>query len=83
MQKLLTTFAAASAMVLVASAAQADCYGSHNVTASKAPAEESVTMSTYDGALVPPVAEETEKTTETAATPACAEGDKDCAAGTE
>ena len=83
MQKLLTTLAAASALVLVASAAQADCYGNHNVTASKAPADEAVSMSTYDGAVAPPVAEEAKDTAEAATTPVCAEGDKDCATGTE
>jgi hypothetical protein len=82
MQKLLTAFAAASALTFCATAAQADCYGDHNVTASKAPAEESVSMSTYDGALVPPATEEAAETSE-AAPPPCAEGDKDCADGTK
>ena len=82
MQKLLTTFAAASALALLASAAQADCVGNHNVMATKAPAEQTVTMSTYDGALTPPTAEEQAKSAEATA-PVCAEGDKDCAAGTK
>lgn len=77
MRKLFTSLAAASALALVSSAAQAECFGGHNVTASTAPAEADVAMSTYDGSLTPPAAEE-EKTADAASAPVCAEGDKDC-----
>jgi hypothetical protein len=83
MQKLLTTILAAGAFAVAASAARADCYGDHNVTASKAPSVEAVSISTHDGPPVPVAVEEAEKKAEAAATPACAEGDKDCKAGTE
>ena len=82
MHKLLTAFAAASALALYATAAQAECPGNHTVTASTAPSQETVSMSTHDGTLVPPVVQDDARTAEAAA-PACAEGDKDCAAGTE
>lgn len=81
MHKLLTVTAAIAALTISATAAQADCVGNH-VMASKAPAKEVVAISTYDGALTPPAIEEDAKTAE-AATPVCAEGDKDCAAGTK
>jgi hypothetical protein len=77
MRKLLT---AAAALGLMASAAQADCYGDHNVTASSEKPQQSVAVSTYDGANAPVLTEE--KTAE-AAKPACAEGDKDCAPAEE
>lgn len=79
-QKLLTGFAAASALVLFASAAQAQCSGNHNVTASTE-TEQIVTMSTYDGPLVPPSIPEVQELAKAAAV--CAEGEKDCAAGTK
>ncbi|MBA3516936.1 MAG: hypothetical protein H0T75_04680 [Rhizobiales bacterium] len=82
MRKLFTSLAAASTLALFVSAAQAECFGGHNVTASTAPIEESVAISTYDGSLTPPAAEE-EKTAFAAATPACEEGDKDCAVATK
>ena len=81
MHKLLTVTAAIAALTISAAAAQADCVGNH-VMASKAPAKEVVAISTYDGALPPPAIVEDPKTAE-AATPVCAEGDKDCAAGTK
>lgn len=83
MHKLLTAFAAASALALSATAAQAECPGSHNVTASMAPSQEAVSMSTYDGALAPPAVEEEAKVADAAAAQACADGEKECAAGTE
>ncbi len=82
MRKLFTSIAATSALALFASAAQAECFGGHNVTASTAPTEETVAMSTYDGSLTPPAAEE-EKTAVAVASPACEEGDKDCAPATK
>ncbi len=82
MRKLFTSLAAASALAVLASAAQAECFGSHNVTASTAPTGSDVTMSTYDGSLTQPAAEE-EKTADAAAAPVCAEGDKDCAPATK
>lgn len=82
MHKLLTALAAASALALYATAAQAECPGNHNVTASTAPSQEAVSMSTYDGAPPQPVVQDEAASAE-AATPVCAEGDKDCAAGTK
>lgn len=82
MHKLLTVTAAIAALVISASAAQADCVGNHNVTASKAPAKEVVAISTYDGALNPPAIQDEARKAE-ATTPVCAEGEKDCAPGTE
>jgi hypothetical protein len=78
MRKLLT---AAAALALMASAAQAECYGDHNVTASSEKPQQSVAVSTYDGANTPVLTDE-EKTAE-AAKPVCAEGDKDCAPAEE
>jgi hypothetical protein len=78
MRKLLT---AAAALALMASAAQAECYGDHNVTASSEKPQQSVAVSTYDGANAPVLTDE-EKTAE-AAKPVCAEGDKDCAPAEE
>ena len=82
MQKLLTSLAAASALALLASSAQAACSG-HDVTATSQKAEESVAMSTYDGAAKSTQSEEVEKSAEANAEPACAEGDKSCEAGTK
>jgi hypothetical protein len=79
MRKLLT---AAAALALMASAAQAECYGDHNVTASSEKPQQGVAMSTYDGANAPVVLTDEEKTAE-AAKPVCAEGDKDCAPAEE
>jgi hypothetical protein len=78
MRKLLT---AAAALALMASAAQAECYGDHDVTASSEKPQQGVAMSTYDGANAPVLTDE-EKTAE-AAKPVCAEGDKDCAPAEE
>ena len=76
MQKLLTSLAAAAALTLCASVAQADCYENHNVTAGVEQPKETVAMSTHDGPLVPPAVEGEAKTAAAATT--CAEGDKDC-----
>jgi hypothetical protein len=75
MQKLLTSLAAAAALTLCASIAQADCYENHNVTATVDQPKETVAMSTHDGPL-PPVAEDEAKAAAAATT--CADGDKDC-----
>jgi hypothetical protein len=82
MHKLLTVTAAVAALTISAAAAQADCVGNHNAMASKAPAKEVVAISTYDGAKTPPAIEEDAKKVEAAVT-VCAEGDKNCAAGTK
>ena len=76
MHRVLTGLAAASALILAASAAQAECYGGHDVTAKVAAGEEGVAMSTYDGTLVPPAADEA-KPVQAAAD--CPEGVADCA----
>ena len=81
MHKLLTAVAA-SALALFATAAQADCPGHDNVTASIAPSQDAVSMSTHDGAPPQPVVQDGTASAE-AAKPACADGDKDCAAGTK
>ena len=78
MQKLLTGLAAASTVVFLASAAQADCVGDHNVTASADQSQQAVAMSTHDGALVPPPVVEDQGAMEAAATPVCSEDEKDC-----
>jgi hypothetical protein len=78
MTKLLT---AAAALALMATAAQADCYGNHNVTASAEKPREGVAMSTYDGATAPPAVTDEAKPAEASATP-CEEGE-DCAAQDE
>lgn len=77
MHKLLTSLAAASALALLASSAQAACNG-HSVTASSQQVEEGVAMSTYDGANAPTSAEVEEKAAEAKAEPVCADGDKTC-----
>lgn len=78
MHKLLSAFATAGALALFASSAYADCSGHHNVTASAEPAKQTVAMSTYDGPIVQPAADE-----DKAAATACAEGDKDCTPATK
>jgi hypothetical protein len=76
MQKLITGFAAAAALALLASAGQAcDFHATQHVTASIDKVEEGVAMSTYDGAGVPPIVEET---VEHAAAAECPEDAKDC-----
>jgi hypothetical protein len=82
MHKLLTSLAAASAVALLASSAQAACSG-HSVTASSQQVEEGVAMSTYDGAATPASTEVEEKAAEASAEPVCAEGDKNCADATK
>jgi hypothetical protein len=72
MRKLLTGFAAVSALAFLASAAQADCFDGH-VSAS-APSEEKIAMSTNDGTQ-PTVEEEKAE----AAATTCPEGATDCA----
>lgn len=74
MRKLLTGFAAASALALLATAAQAECYHGH-VTA-KAPSEETVAMNTT--VATPATAVEVAKAAEAATIPACPEGVADC-----
>jgi hypothetical protein len=76
MKKLLT---AAAALALMATAAQADCYGGHDVTASAEKPQEGVAMSTYDGTTAPPVATDEAKPAK-ASTTACEPGDEGCAA---
>lgn len=77
MHKLLASFAAASALSFVASAASACDY--HDMMATAGQNEQVVAMSTFDGAP-PPVTDTTIGAKQTAApTPACADGDKDCA----
>lgn len=74
MQKLLTGLAASAALAIFVSSAQADCsFHNKQVTASNAPQEEGVAMSTYDGPATP---EETAQTT-------CPDGAKDCAPANE
>ena len=81
MQKLITGIAAAAALALMASAGQAcDFHATQHVTASIDKVEEGVAMSTYDGAGVPPIVEET---VEPAAAPKCPEGVTDCAPAAE
>jgi hypothetical protein len=72
-----TLLTAAAALALMATAAQADCYGNHNVTASAEKPQEGVAMSTYDGAAAPPVVTEEAKPAEASVKP-CEEGE-DCA----
>ncbi len=79
MTKLLSSVAVAGSLALFASAAFADCVGNHNVTADAQATKQTVAMSTYDGPVVPPVAEEEDKT----AAVTCAEGDKDCTLATK
>lgn len=75
MRKLLTGFAAASALALLATAAQAECFQGH-VTA-KAPSEEKVAMNTT--VVTPATTVEVEKAAaEAVAAPACPEGAADC-----
>ena len=82
MQKLLTSLAAASALALLASAAQA-CDWHNNVNASAEQSQQSVAMSTHDGMTVtPPVADDAAPT-EVVATPTCPADDEDCAKASE
>lgn len=77
MQKLITGFAAAAAVVLFASAGQAcGFHATKDVTASVD--KEGVAMSTYDGATAPKLAEEAAE----AKAAECAEGAK-CAPASE
>ena len=82
MQKTFVSLAALAAFGLAASAARADCSG-HNVTASSKPAQETVAMSTYDGAISPVIVEDSKTATEASAEKACAEGETICESGTE
>ena len=81
MQRILTSLAAASALALCASVAQADCYGGHAVTASAAPAGEAVTIATHDEPA-PPLSVETIRVSAPGGATECAAGEKDCAEGT-
>lgn len=75
MQKLFTGFAAAAALAFLASAGQA-CPGHEaHVTASIDKPEQSVAMSTYDGATAPAIVEEA---VENAAAEACPDGATGC-----
>ena len=80
MHKLLTGFAVAAGLALSASAAKADCSGHNSVASTER--QESIAMSTYDGAATPPVVEGADERAD-AAVQVCAEGDKECAAATE
>jgi hypothetical protein len=75
MRTLTTGFAAAAALALLVSAGQACDFHASHVTASVDKAAEGVAMSTYDGAAVPTILEET---TETAAATECPDGAADC-----
>ena len=75
MQKLLTGFAAAAALVLLVSAGQACDWHKSHVTASTQTTQESVAMSAYDGDTTPPTVEE-EAMVEAA--PQCADGQAEC-----
>ncbi len=75
MHKVLTGLAAASALFAFVSAAQAECVGNHNVTASAAKKQETLAMSTSNGPLAPPVATEESKVAQVTL---CADGEKDC-----
>lgn len=82
MTKLFTATLAASAVVLLAGSASADCFGHRDVTASaQAPRENVVAMSTYDGKLTDPATEEAQEPAKAAVS--CVEGQKDCNPGTE
>lgn len=80
MTKLLTALAAASVVALAASAAQADCYRGHDVTASVEKPRQDVAMSTYDGPATPPAVDVSEAP-QPVATPCT--GDADCALATK
>jgi hypothetical protein len=80
MTRLLTGLATAAALALSAASAQAACDG-HNVTASSEKPQESVAISTYDGAAAPVTTEETKDAV--VAETVCAEGDVDCDAATK
>jgi len=71
MRKLLTGLGVAASMALLASAAQAECFHGHNVTASVPSEPEVVAMSTTES--TPPVVEE--QAADAAAAPECPEGD--------
>lgn len=77
LKQLLTGIAATATFALFVSAAQADCVGNHNVTASAPASQKGVAMSTYDGPP-PTVTAEDAKTAEAAAS--CADGNEDCKA---
>ncbi len=80
MHKLLTGLAAASALFAFATAAQAECYGSHNVTASADTKQEAVASTAVEAAPLsaPAAAEESS----VAQLTLCAEGEKDCSTET-
>jgi hypothetical protein len=77
MHKLFTSLAAAAALGLLSSTAQAcDLYESAQVTASVAQVPETVAMSIYSG--TPPVIVEDEAPTDAAPTIECPDGEADC-----
>lgn len=81
MRTLFTGIATASALALLASAAQA-CEWHNNVSASAGHSQQSVAMSTHDGTpLAPTVADDVQQA-EAAAAIVCEDGDKDCAPAT-
>ena len=82
MRKILTSLAATAALALAVSAAQADCYGGHDVTADNVPAGQAVTISTHDDPT-PPLRVETIRVSAPETATECAAGEKDCAAGTK
>lgn len=73
MRKLLTGLSVVASMALLASAAQAECFG-HNVTADVQSEPEVVAMSTAES--TPPIVEE--PATDAALTAECPEGATDC-----
>ena len=75
MRKLLTGLAAASAVLAFASAAQAECIGNHNVTASAKQTRESVTVSADKGTTALPAPREESIV---AQAKFCADGQIDC-----
>jgi hypothetical protein len=78
MHKLLTGFAAASALALFASTAPACDY--HDMLTNAGHNEQVVAMSSSDGQRPPVTDTNVGKMQPTTATPTCAAGDKDCAA---
>ena len=76
MTKLVTGFAAASALFAFVSAAQAECFGNHKVTASAESSQETVAVSRDDGAVPPSV---TVEESQVAQASLCVDGEKECA----
>ena len=84
MQKAVTTIATAAALALFASAANAECFGHNDVTASAGEeTKQTVAISTYDGPVLQPTAEDAAAADTTVVDTTCSAEEKDCTPATK